>query len=50
MNIPEKPAMISPLTDVRQAPLGRLTAPQTLERLRPVDAVAVVVGAFNASL
>jgi hypothetical protein len=46
----EKSAMTSPLTDVRQAPLSRLSAPETLDRLRPADSAKVAVAAFNASL
>lgn len=49
MNHSEKSVMTSPLTDVRQAPLGRLSAPETLDRLRPSGA-KVVVAAFNSSL
>jgi hypothetical protein len=50
MNTPEKPVMTSPLTDVRQAPLDRLSASATLDRLRPADNAKVAVAAFNASL
>lgn len=46
----EKSVMTSPLADVRQAPLGRLSAPETLDRLRPADQGKVAVAAFNASL
>lgn len=46
----EKSLMTSTLTDVRQAPLGRLSAPGTLDRLRPADSGKVAVAAFNASL
>jgi hypothetical protein len=40
----------SPLTDVRQAPLGKLSAPETLDRLRPANTGKVAVAAFNSSL
>lgn len=40
----------SPLTDVRQAPLGRLSAPETLDRLRPAEQGKTVVAAFNSAL
>jgi hypothetical protein len=46
----EKSVMISPLSDVRQAPLGRLSAPATLDRLRPAGKGQVVVAAFNSSI
>jgi len=46
----EKSVMTSPLSDVRQAPLGRLSAAETLDRLRPADTAKVAVAAFNASL
>jgi hypothetical protein len=46
----EKSLMASILTDVRQAPLGRLSAPETLDRLRPAESGKVAVAAFNASL
>lgn len=49
MNTPEKSLMTSNITDVRQAPLGRLSAPETLDRLRPAGGT-VVVAAFNSSL
>ena len=49
MNNSEKSVMTSSLADVRQAPLGRLSAPETLDRLRP-GAAKVVVAAFNSSL
>jgi hypothetical protein len=49
MNTSEKSLMTSPLADVRQAPLGRLSAPETLDRLRPGSG-KVVVAAFNSSL
>jgi hypothetical protein len=45
----ETPVMTSTLTDVRDAPLGRVNAPATLDRLRPSGA-KVVVAAFNSSL
>jgi hypothetical protein len=50
MNTTEKSVMTSPLADVRQAPLDRLSAPAILDRLRPADGVKVAVAAFNASL
>lgn len=46
----EKAVMTSPLTDVRQAPLGRLSAPETLDRLRPAGQGKGVVAAFNSSI
>ena len=46
----EMPIMTSPLSDVRQAPLGQLSAPETLDRLRPAGRGKVVVAAFNSSL
>jgi hypothetical protein len=46
--ITEKSPVISALADVRRAPLGRITATATLERVRPAD--AKFAGAFNASL
>jgi hypothetical protein len=49
MNNSEKSVVTSSLADVRQAPLGRLSAPETLDRLRP-GAAKVVVAAFNSSL
>ena len=49
MSTTEKSVMTSPLADVRQAPLGRLSAPETLDRLRPTGA-KVTVAAFNSSL
>jgi hypothetical protein len=49
MNTTEKSVLTSPLADVRQAPLGRLSALETLDRLRPGDA-KIVVAAFNSSL
>jgi hypothetical protein len=45
----DKPVMTSPLTDVRDAPLGKVAAPDTLDRLRP-DGKKIVVAAFNSSL
>jgi hypothetical protein len=44
------PVMTSTLTDVRDAPLGRVAAPGILDRLRPSDTAKVAVAAFNASL
>lgn len=49
MNTTEKSVLTSPLADVRQAPLGRLSAAETLDRLRSSEA-KVVVAAFNSSL
>jgi hypothetical protein len=49
MSTSEKSVMTSALTDVRQAPLGRLSASETLDRLRPSGA-KVIVAAFNSSL
>jgi len=49
VDTPENTVMTSELTDVRDAPLGRVVAPETLERLRPSGA-KVVVAAFNSSL
>ena len=46
----EKSIMTSPLADVRQAPLGQLSAAETLDRLRPAGTAKVAVAAFNASL
>jgi hypothetical protein len=46
----ETSVMTSPLADVRQAPLGQLSASQTLDRLRPGGKGKVVVAAFNSSL
>ena len=46
----EKSVLTSPLADVRQAPLGQLSASETLDRLRPADNGKVAVAAFNASL
>jgi hypothetical protein len=40
----------SSLTDVRQAPLDRLSAPQTLDRLRPAEHGRPAVAAFNSAL
>lgn len=42
--------MTSAVADVRQAQLGQLSAPTTLDRLRPSDKHKVAVAAFNASL
>ena len=52
MNISaEKSIMTSPLADVRQAPLGQLSAVETLDRLRSTAGKSTVaVAAFNASL
>jgi hypothetical protein len=41
--------MTSPLTDVRSAPLGKVTGREILNRLRP-NAAKVVVAAFNSSI
>lgn len=46
----DKAVMTSPVTDVREAPLGKLSAPGLLDRLRPEDRRKVAVAAFNASL
>jgi hypothetical protein len=46
----EKSITTSPLADVRQAPLGQLSAVETLDRLRPAGTTKVAVAAFNASL
>jgi len=46
----EKSLIASPLTDVRQAPLGQLSAPETLDRLRQGGRGKIVVAAFNSSL
>jgi hypothetical protein len=46
----EKAVMTSSLADVRQAPLGRLSAPETLDRLRPAEQGKGVVAAFNSAL
>jgi hypothetical protein len=48
----EKSVMTSPLADVRQAPLGQLSAAETLDRLRGSSSSkgTVAVAAFNASL
>jgi hypothetical protein len=50
MNTTDKSVMASPLADVRQAPLDRLSAPAILDRLRPAGDGKVAVAAFNASL
>ena len=47
---PEKSAVTSQIVDVRQAPLGQLSAAETLLRLCPSDSRRVAVAAFNASL
>jgi hypothetical protein len=49
MDTPAENVMTSPLTDVRDAPLGRVVAPGILDRLRPSGA-KVVVAAFNSAL
>jgi len=48
----EKSVMTSPLADLRQTPLGQLSAAETLDRLRPAggDKGKIAVAAFNASL
>jgi hypothetical protein len=46
----EQPVMTSPLADVRSAPLGKLSAAETLDRLRSGGTAKVAVAAFNASL
>jgi hypothetical protein len=50
VDTPENTVMTSTLADVRDAPLGRVAAPETLDRLRPAEAAKVAVAAFNASL
>ena len=47
---PEQSVMTSPLTDVRDAPLAKAEAPETLARLRPAGKGIVPVAAFNSSL
>ena len=46
----EKSTMTSPLTDVRQAPLSRLSAPGTPDRRHPASSAKVAIAAFNAIL
>lgn len=46
----DKAVMTTPLTDVRRAPLYSLSAPETLDRLRPADQGTCVVAAFNSAL
>jgi len=46
----EKPVITSALTDVRQTPLGQLSAPEILDRLRPSNNGNAATAAFNASL
>ena len=46
----EKSLMTSAVADVQQTQLGQLSAPATLDRLRPSDKGKVAVAAFNASL
>jgi hypothetical protein len=50
VDTPAENVMTSTLTDVRQSPLGQLSARETLDRLRPADGGKVAVAAFNASL
>jgi hypothetical protein len=46
----EQSVLASPLADTSEIPLGRLSAPETLDRLRPANKGKVAVAAFNASL
>jgi hypothetical protein len=46
----EKSVLTSALTDVRQAPLGQLSAAETLDRLRLSGKGKIAVAGFNSSL
>jgi hypothetical protein len=49
-NTTEKSVMTSPLADVRQAPLGQSSAPETPDCLHPGGKGKLAVAAFNSSL